>query len=247
LGYLDKVLDHDIEYFKMLGADGVTLGVDVDGNMSMGLGRSVFSDFNTNYPLSRVESRMKQQALMQKFKDASLDLRGYGSGSYAFPYVGTIDHLIDDYSYDSFSGTAVPFIQIALHGLVQYTSSYANDRQEYRKQFLRDLEYGSAPSFIFIYENAENFKDAYKLHLYSPDFRNWETDAVQEYRKMNEALGDVQDQFIVGHRTLAADVKETTYAGGKRIIVNYGSATYTSGEIAVKPLDYLIVEGSEAP
>ncbi|MBP1997108.1 DUF5696 domain-containing protein, partial [Paenibacillus eucommiae] len=31
LGYLDKVLDHDIEYFKMLGADGVTLGVDVDG------------------------------------------------------------------------------------------------------------------------------------------------------------------------------------------------------------------------
>ncbi|RAV21432.1 DUF5696 domain-containing protein [Paenibacillus contaminans] len=237
LGYLDNVLDQDIEYFKKLGADGVTL---------MGLGQSLISDFNTNYPLSRTESRVKQQALMEKFKDASLGLRGFGSSSFAFPYVGTIDHLVDDYSYDSFSETAVPFIQIALHGLVHYTSSYANDRQEYRKQFLRGLEYGSAPSFIFIYENAESFKDAYELHLYSPDFRSWEKEAVQEYREMNEALGDVQDQFIVGHRTLAAEVKETTYAGGKRIIVNYGGTAYTSGEISLKPLDYLIVEGGTA-
>lgn len=246
LGYLDKVIKDDISYFQKLGVSGVSLG-SIGFSPTMGLGRTVNSDYNTNYPYGREESRKKQQELMQKFKDAGLDLRGTQSSSFAFPYISTIDKLIDDYSYDSFSQTSIPFVQIALHGLVNYTSQYANERQEYQKQFLRDLEYGSSPAFIFIAENAEDFKNADSLHLYSPDYRDWETEAVKEYQRMNEALGDVQNQFIVNHRTLATDVKETTYANGKRIIVNYGNTTYSNGGITVKPLDYLIVKGGTAP
>lgn len=241
LGYLEKVLDKEIEYFKKLGADGITLGM--VGFTTEGLGRSVNSDYNTNFPYTREESRKKQQELLKKFKDASLDVRGTKTSSFVLPYVSTIDQLIDDYSYDSFSETSIPFIQIALHGLVNYTSQHVNERQEYQKQFLRDLEYGSAPSFIFIYGNAEDFKNANEMHLYSPDFRDWETQAVQEYQRMNEALGDVQNKFITNHRTLAPEVKETTYAGGKRIIVNYGNTTYSSGGITVRPMDYVIVKG----
>ncbi|MEF3302735.1 DUF5696 domain-containing protein [Paenibacillus sp. GYB003] len=244
LGYLDKVVDREIPYFKKLGADGVLFGT--VGFSSEGFGRSVNSDYNTNFPFSREESRKKQQEIMQKFKDASLELRGSKSATFAVPYLNTIDQLIDDYSYDSFSETSIPFIQIALHGLVNYTSQHVNERQEYQKQFLRDLEYGSALSFIFIAENAEDFKNADELHLYSPDYRGWETEALQQYQKMNEALGDVQNKFIVNHRTLAPEVKETTYSNGKRIIVNYGNTTYSSGGITVKPQDYLIVKGGTA-
>lgn len=249
LGYLDKVIDTDINYFKDLGADGVTLGV-AEGRGaggSSGLGRTVNSDYNSNYPLGREDSRKKQQELIQKFKDAGLDVRGTESSSFAFPLVSSIDQLVDDYSYDSFSSTAIPFAQIALHGMVNYTSSYVNERQEYQKQFLRDLEYGSAPSFIFINENGEDFRNADTLHLFSPDYRDWETQALEQYQKMNEALGDVQDKFIVNHRTLAPEVKETTYSNGKRIIVNYGNSTYSNGGITVKSLDYLIVKGGTAP
>ncbi|TNJ65667.1 hypothetical protein FE784_13490 [Paenibacillus hemerocallicola] len=246
LGHIEKVLTKDISYYNELGADGITLGT-VGFSPVEGLGRSVNSDYNTNYPLSREESRKKQQELLQKVKDADLDIRGNRSSIFAVPYMSTVESLIDDYSYDSFSETSIPFIQIALHGLVNYTSSFINERDEYQKQFLRDLEYGSAPSFVFIYENAEDFKNANELHLYSPDFRSWETQAVQEYQRLNEALGDVQNKFIVNHRQLAPEVKETTYQGGKRIIVNYGPTTYSSGGITVKPLDYLIVKGGTAP
>lgn len=248
LGYLEKLLDKEIKNFKELGADGITLGVaGTPGENNAGLGRTVDSDYNTNYPLSREESRKKQQELFQKFKDASLDIRGTQSSNFAFPYVSTIGHLIDDYSYDSFSETSIPFVQIALHGLVNYSSAYVNNRSEYQKQFLRDLEYGSIPAFAFIAENAEDLKNANNLHTYSLDYREWETQAVQEYQKFNEALGDVQNKFITNHRQLAPDVKETTYAGGKRIIVNYGNTTYSSGGITVRPLDYLIVKGGTAP
>ncbi|PYI56342.1 DUF5696 domain-containing protein [Paenibacillus flagellatus] len=238
LGFLGPVLDKDIAYFKTLGVAGVTTGQ---------LGESLNSDFNTNFPASREESRKLQQSYFQKFRDAGLDVRGMRSSFFAVPYVSAIDRMPDDYSYDSFSASAVPFMQIALHGLVSYTSDYANDREQYHLQFLRDLEYGSAPSFIFIYENGEQFKYAFELHPFSPSFQDWESEAVQEYQRMSEALGDVQDRFIVNHRTLAPEVKETTYDGGKRIIVNYGTKPYEAGGLTVKPMDYLIVKGGTAP
>lgn len=245
LGYLERVVDKDIAYFNKLGIDGITLGT--VGFGTEGLGRTVNSDYNTNYPLSREESRIKQQELIQKFEDANLDVRGNRSSMFAIPFLSTVESLIDDYSYDSFSETAVPFIQIALHGLVNYTSAPINEREEYQKQFLRDLEYGSSPSFIFIYENAEDFKNANELHLYSPDFRGWETQAVEEYQRLNEALGDVQDKFIINHRQLAPEVKETTFQGGKRIIVNYSPNTYFANGVTVRSMDYTIVKGGATP
>ncbi|MDF2724430.1 MAG: hypothetical protein K0Q59_4105, partial [Paenibacillus sp.] len=241
LGHLESLIDDQISYFKELGTDGITLGASPFN--PQGFGRTVNSDYNNNFPFTREESRVKQQDIMKKFKDAGIDLRGASSAAYSFPYLSTIERMIDDYSYDSFSDTAIPFIQIALHGLVNYSSQYVNERQEYQKQFLRDLEYGSAPSFIFIYENGEDFKNANELHLFNPNFPDWETQAVAEYQRMNEALGDVQNKFIINHRTLAPDVKETTFEGGKRIIVNYGPSTYFSGNITVRPMDYLIVKG----
>ncbi|WP_409347222.1 DUF5696 domain-containing protein [Paenibacillus sp. MBLB4367] len=245
MGFLAPLLDREIAYIKGLGANGIT---------AEGLGAAVFSDYNTNYPASREENRKLQQSFLQKFRDGGLDVRGantpFGAHTnfFAVPHVSAIDGLVDDYSFDSFSAAAIPFAQISLHGLVSYTSFAANNRDEYRKQFLRDLEFGSAPSFLFLYENADRFKYANTgIHPYSPDYRDWEAEAVKEYQKMNEALGDVQDKFIVNHRELAPEVKETTYAGGKRIIVNYGTEPYQNGGITVQPLDYLIVKGGTTP
>lgn len=234
LGFLYDVIDRDIKFYKSLGAKGVTLS---------GLGRELNSDFNTNYKASREESRAQQQELFAKFKQAGLDVRGEQSNIYVAPYVSAIDNLSDDYSYDTFSNQAVPFQQIALHGLIPYTTQPSNERDEFRKQFLHDLEYGANPAYIFTYEEGGEFKFADSLHLFNPSFKDWETVALEEYQAMNAALGDVQDKFIINHRTLAPEVKETTFAGGKRIIVNYGTSTYFGGGVTVKPLDYLIVKG----
>lgn len=231
---MQKVLDRDIKSYKELGVDGVTL---------TNLGEYVDSDFNTKYGSPRDEARKLQQEIFKKFRDAGLNVRGNDSNFYVAPYVNAIDHMTDDYSYDLFSDEGVPFAQIALHGLIPYTSLEANERQQFKNDFLHDMEYGANPSFIFTYENSEDFKYAYELHLFSPHFTDWETAAVEEYQKFNEALGDVQNQFIVGHRTLAPKVKETTYENGKRIIVNYGLEPYTDGKITVKPQDYLVVKG----
>jgi len=234
LGFLDKIVDRHIEFYRSLGVDGLQVRT---------LGAKLNSDYNSAYPLSREQSRIEQERLFRTFKEAKLDVRGFSSNLYVLPYVSAIDRLENDYSYDTFSDSDIPFMQIALHGLIAYTSNYSNERQEFRRQMLRDLEYGAAPSYIFTHDNGDNLLFSNEITLQSSDYVNWLQAAVEEYRVMNAALGDVQHEWIVNHRTLAPNVKETTYAGGKRIVVNYGEEPYTYGQSVVKPADYLIVTG----
>jgi hypothetical protein len=236
LKWVENIIDRDIKQYKDLGVDGIMLE---------GIGTFLNSDFNTKYGSPRDESRQVQEDIFKKFKEQFGHVEGVDSNFYTVPYVDQINDLIDDYSYDLFSSEAVPFAQIVLHGLVPYTSQYANDRQQYTNDFLHDLEYGANPSFIFTKGDPTDFKYAQTLHLFSPNFDDWETQAVEEYQKFNEALGDVQDQFIVNHRSLTDKVKETTYANGKKIIVNYGLTPYTDGTITVKPQDYLVIKGGK--
>ncbi|WP_135550526.1 DUF5696 domain-containing protein [Paenibacillus cymbidii] len=237
LPFLQKTIDRHIAFFRSLGIDGLAV---------RSLGETLSSNYNTNYPGSRLETQLQQEQLLRELAAASLQLRGTRSNLYALPYLQAIDRLPDDYSYDTFSDTGgVPFLQIALHGFIAYTSDFGNDRQEYRKQLLRNLEYGANPSFVFASDNTDNLLFAEGIHPYNPNYRDWLDLAATEYRLMNEALGDVQSEPIIGHRALAPEVKETVYAGGKRIVVNYGTEPYRYGETVVPPMDYRIIRGGD--
>ncbi|MCK9862148.1 DUF5696 domain-containing protein [Paenibacillus sp. ATY16] len=230
----DTIIDKDIKYYQSLGIDGVELD---------GIGQFLSSDYNSKYGSTRAENLIMQQDMIKKLKDSVGKVIGYESNLYALPWLDGIARLNEDYSYDLFSNAAIPFLQIALHGLVPYTSVASNDRDQFHLEFLHDLEYGANPSYTFTYTASEEWKDAEHLHLFSPAYRVWGQTAAQEYKEWNEALGDVQDQFIVGHRILSDQVRETTYSGGKRIVVNYGTIAYTHGDVTVPPGGYAIVKG----
>jgi hypothetical protein len=146
-----------------------------------------------------------------------------------------------------FSDRAIPFAQIALHGLVSYTTEYENDREQYRNDFLRDIEYGALPSYLFTAAQTSQLKSAYGIQPKSSYYPDWENEAVREYQRYNEALGEVQGQFIVGHQQIASGVNETTYANGKRIIVNYNKQPYRHNNVEIPAQDFVVMEGGSNP
>lgn len=232
----EKIIEKDIAYFKSLGVAGVELE---------GLGQRLQSDFNDRYGSARDESRAIQQSILKRFREEVGKVITTRSNIYAAPYSDSIANLSSEYSKDLFTKAGIPFIQIVLHGLVPYTANPSNERDQFRQGFLQAIEQGANPSYIFTSAASEELKYAEHMFLYSPAYRDWEETAVKEYQMWNEALGDVQDQFIVGHRILTDQVREITYANGKKIVVNYGVTPYAYGDKTVKPEDFLIVKGSD--
>lgn len=231
---IQKRVNKEIDVYKGLGVDGI---------VSESLGRYVYSNYNARTGATRSEAKDIQQRI---FEDINGKLGSVQAIRPSFYTIGSINHIYrlpNDYSYDLFSDQPVPFAQIATHGLITYTSEYSNNRQQPVEDFLRDMEYGYYPSYIFTKEETALLSDAYGLAYYSTHFEDWHEDAVKEYSKFNEAFADVQGEFIIDHRTLSDRVNETTYEGGKRIIVNYNSTDYRSGSVEVPAQSYLIIEG----
>lgn len=232
--FIEQILSKDLEKFKELGVDGLVVNR---------TGRNLHSDYNTQYGSARDEARDVQESIVAAIQAELGGVQGVNSNFYVLPYVSHIQNMVSDYSYDLFTDEQVPFAQISTHGLITYSFQHANNREESVNDFLREIEYGAVPSFVFTYAETKQFLNAYGIRFYNTHYPDWILYAMEEYRKFNEALGDVQDQFIVNHRTLASHVKETTYANGKRIIVNYTTEPYRYGDLEVPAQGFSVIPG----
>ncbi|MCU6794353.1 DUF5696 domain-containing protein [Paenibacillus sp. WQ 127069] len=227
-----SVAQKDLGSYKALGADGIYF--------NEGIGQYLNSDYNNSYQASRSEVLKSQQAILKQTKDTLGSVHAENANFYTLNEVNHIHRLADTYSYDIFVDESVPFTQIVLHGLITYTSEWSNLREQYRTDFLRSIELGAYPAYVFTSAPSGTMKGAYSVWYYSMNYRDWEAAAAEEYKRFNEALGDVQDKLIIGHRTLAPNVKETTYEGGKTIIVNYNEQEFTNGSIRVPAQDFIV-------
>jgi len=232
--FAEQLTKSDLDNFKKLGVDGLAVSR---------IGGNLYSDYNTKYGAGRDEARDVQEGILIMVKEELGGVIGSGSNFYALPHVDAVQGMVADYSYDLFTDEAVPFAQIATHGLVSYTFHFANNREENVNDFLREIEYGAAPSYVFTAAETKEFINSYNTVFYSTNFDDWGSRVSQEYARFNEALGDVQDQFIVGHRTLADKVKETVYANGKKVIVNYNTEPYADGDIEVPAQNFIVIPG----
>src|SRR5699024_11997544 len=92
-------------------------------------------------------------------------------------------------------------------------------------------------------QKTKETKDMKKF--YKTYYQDREEEMTSQYKKYNDALSDVQNQFITDHREIANGVFETTYEKGKKIVVNYNSDPYIEDDIEVEAEDFIIIEGGK--
>ncbi|MEF3304556.1 DUF5696 domain-containing protein [Paenibacillus sp. GYB003] len=238
-GFYRKAVAADLPKYRSLGADGIYF--------EDGIGRQAATDFNGRYPASRGDAIAIQRQVLLETKEALGAVTANGASAFAFDRVSHIPRLADDYSHDIFIDEAVPFVQIALHGLIAYSGERSNLRGDSRAEFLRSIEYGAYPAYVFTSAPSDLLKRSYSVWYYSLNYADWLASLTEEYRRSNEALAAVQDKAITGHRSLAPNVKETTYEGGYRIVVNYNETDYAAGGLRVPGQNFAIVKGEAAP
>ncbi len=129
---------------------------------------------------------------------------------------------------------SVPFVQLILHGMVDYSGLPINTDNDYEELLLKYIEFGACPSFEWEYEtideNAEN--DVFY-------YDNWLNIAVEYYTKANEALGDLRDARITDHYEIDDGVFCTEYDTGSVIYVNYTDEDYATMGAVVGARDFI--------
>ncbi len=137
----------------------------------------------------------------------------------------------------------VPFFQMVYHGIIEYAGNPLNETSFYRSEMLKTIEYGSGVYYKWTYRPSSDAKYTSSDDLFSTYYKDWMESAVSFYKEANEALKDLQNQFIVENRALSKDVKITVFENNKSIIVNYGKVPVTIDGIIIEAENFKVVEG----
>lgn len=146
----------------------------------------------------------------------------------------------DDYGLQA-TTTAVPFYQIALHGLVGYTGKAGNLSSDLDREVLRWVEMGYVPFFELTYDNTEELMYTNYQSLFSAQYTAWEARVAEAAKQFTEGpLAELCDQLIVKHERLSDTLVKVTYENGAAVYVNYADDDARAGGVTVPAMGWIV-------
>ena len=127
----------------------------------------------------------------------------------------------------------VPFVQLILHGIVEYSNEPINYSEDTNEAMLKCIEYGACPSFEVTYKNITGKED--DIFFYE----NWLTPAADFYSRANDALVDIRSSRMTSHEEISPNLFCTEYNSGEKIYVNYTDEDVVVNGLTIPANDFL--------
>lgn len=203
----------------------------------------LYSDQDKNLLTERRETAdIWHQALTSYRETLGAAAVDYGF-AYTFGEVDRIDGAPMDSSHFIFADETIPFYQLVMHGLVPYSSSPGNLRDDSRVQELRTLEYGAIPSYELTFAETSKLQRTMEDRLFSSQYTDWLDASQAEYEAYLQTADRSINEQMVNHEKISTYVYRTTYSSGTAIIVNYGTQAATVDGVQVEPMGYAVAGG----
>lgn len=210
------------------------LGIAVEG-----LSSTLFSYVSGGRVHSRGEAAEGFQQAVGALKGPSLALRQ------PFDYLwAQADVLLDlplATSNYNFLSAEVPFLPIALQGLLPYYAGYANFEPNNRAFFLKMVEYGAYPSFLITMDSPAALKNTNSQDVYSSQYQVYRQTMLDYGSRLGAFFAKVAGARMASHQILGPELVRTAYDNGLSVLINYGHLPAEWHGVEVPPLDYVFL------
>lgn len=188
------------------------------------LGKQLYS----NNDADELTSRQQMQGYITDYiRKLSVDRNLAIAGGNIYTVKNSVLILgIPDTCYHSAEGySALPFVQMVLHGQLNYSLSPIKVKGDFGDKILKAMEYGTMPSF-YITDNYEE-----------------EIDAIATcYLNSYKILEEILDKSLESNEEVAESLRCSTFEDGKKIYVNYGTEDITFEDKTVLSKSILLAE-----
>ena len=182
--------------------------------------------------------------ILQKAQDLDMKISIKKGNDYAIAYADLITDMNLTGRKYTIIDQAVPFYQIALHGLRNYTGEAINLSSDYRSAMLESAEDGAGLNFTFMKADTSILQDSAYSCYTAGSYDRWKEDARQMILRYQKEMSGLNSRRITGHEFITNDVHVTTYEDGTSVYVNYGRTDYKQGSLTIPARDYLVERGS---
>lgn len=156
--------------------------------------RSAISPLSTSRPTMAVKGNIYMLKNIDSVVNVPLDTTVSASGAYL----------------------PVPFIQLILHGAVDYASEPINIQANSNEIMLHCIEFGACPHYEWNYDSSTDEAES-DIYYYDNSINS----AAEFYEKADDALNDLRSARMTDHYEVQDGVFCTEYDTGAKIYVNY--------------------------
>lgn len=241
------ILSPEAMYRKFADFRKAAQKLDVNGLRFEFLGKCVTFNYNNSHYHTSADSLAIYLQMLQEAKEA------FGHVSVVGGAVALAEHadLLTEVPYDDsgfqFTTTSVPFYQIVMHGLRDYTGTPGNLSSDLERETLRWVEMGYMPYFELTWGSTEELMYTDYQSLFTAQYTAWIDEVAQIAHAFTAGdLKDVRTAMIMKHECLATDLYRVAYDNGTVVYVNYSSADAQADGLTIPAKDYLVVkEGAQ--
>lgn len=226
-GYLKMSdLENRIEDVLSASAD-----VSFDGYAINDAGAHLYSDYSDDF-YARVTSKKEIAAQLPVLATSKLLMIDTGN-IYSVKNADVISGLAASpvAMAESEAYVGIPFMQMMLHGITEYSAVGLNSAYDIKTAFLKAVEYGCLPSADWY---CTKFTEELDGKYYYDSNIN---DIVNYYTKANEVLGDIRAERMTAHYKEQDGVYCTEYDNSTKVYVNYTSNDVTINGIKIPAMD----------
>ena len=165
------------------------------------------------------------------------DLMICGGNFYLLKNADFVSGLSYDTAYpQSDSDSSVPFVEMILHGISDYTMAPVNLADDSETAFLKSLEYGAIPSYEWYCSKTGKSELDEKY-----SYENQLNSAAEKYQTADSILGNLRNARMTAHYKVQDGVYCTEYNNSIIIYFNYNDTAVTVNSLTVEPKSALRV------
>lgn len=209
--------------------------VSFDGYSLNDMGCLLYSDYSYNsYSRSLSQSEIATQiSALSTSKMLMIDIGNF----YSVRNADVISNIpVSPVKYkESNAYEGIPFVQMLLHGILEYSAMGFNTTDDSKTSFLKAVEYGCLPSAEWYCTTFDEKLD--EKYYYDKNIN----DMVTYYTKANEALSGLRDSRMTSHALIQDGVYCTEYDNSIRVYTNYTDKQVTTNGVIIEPMDCITI------
>lgn len=178
--------------------------------------------------------------ILNDFSSTGVKFMMSAPNEYAFKYADLITDLPTSSSGYGLFDYDVPFCQMALHGLVDYSSEAVNLNAMSKQQLLQIVKTGSQLKFSVIKNGGKSIVGTELEYLSSADFDDIKEIVAEWYQKLSVITSATSGARIVSY-TEKDGISVTTYDNNTRVYVNLTEADCEIDSVKILSMDYAVV------
>lgn len=197
-------------------------------------------DYNKKRTTVREKSMDMQVEALASIKKSGVPVMLTGGNEYVLPYADIITEMDLEGQDILILDRKVPFYQIAIHNLVDYTGNALNLADDPVDVILKSAECGAGLSFAYIAAKADILQDTEYMDFFGANYDSWKNKASDYYLRYKNEMAGLNDKEIIDHEFLADGVTKTVYEDNTVVYVNQSTVEYSDNAVTVPARDYLV-------